>query len=251
MEFWRSEDYLLEGASGGSEDPITLLPFCGTEELRTACLQWQGEGPDPWMELRRVQHEFLEGKIRALIQKLPRPRQRAGRVLVPVREADPAHRLDSTKPGIQGPVMQAVYGLDHVEDHGRQCQEAPAPDLTTTSHPEPSRQGDTALSPTNNTQGRTLKRLTTNFRTSTVSRCRSPRRVLVRVQEAEPCHRLELQDTKPELEPVPAAQDEDDLEVLEGCEEQRETAPKRKRGWLQHLLSCFRWTARKSRKGDL
>ncbi|KAG9278392.1 hypothetical protein AMEX_G6264 [Astyanax mexicanus] len=218
MEFWRSEDYLLEGASGGSEDPITLLPFCGTEELRAACLQWQGEGPDPWMELRRVQHEFLEGKLRALMEKLPRPRQRAGRVLVPVREADPAHRLDSTKTGIQGPVIQAVYGLDHVEDHGGQCQEAPAPDLTTTSHPEPSR---------------------------------SPRRVLVRVQEAEPCHRLELQDTTPELEPVPAAQDKDDLEVLEGCEEQRETAPKRKRGWLQHLLSCFRWTARKSRKGDL
>ncbi|XP_022534165.1 uncharacterized protein LOC103039994 [Astyanax mexicanus] len=186
-----SEDYRLEG----------------TEELRAACLQWQGEGPDPWMELRRVQLEFLEGKLKALIQKvesqcaqdplillpscgteepdlwmklrrvqlkflegklkalsekLSCPRRHVGRVLVPVREAAPAHRLDSTKPDITGPIAQ--------------CQEAPDPDLTTTtSHPEPSSQGDTALSPTTNTQRRSLKRIVTHFRTSIVSRFRSPR----------------------------------------------------------------------------
>ncbi|XP_049341896.1 uncharacterized protein LOC111192730 isoform X1 [Astyanax mexicanus] len=134
-------------------------------------------------------------------------------------EAAPAHRLDSTEPDIPGPVAQ--------------CEEAPAPDLTTTSHPEPSSQGDTALSPTTNTQCRSLKRPVTNFRTSVVCRFRSPRRVLVQVEEADPSHRLDLQDTKPELEPVPAAQDEDDLEndveVLE-LEHHRpgETAPNRK-----------------------
>ncbi|XP_049319450.1 uncharacterized protein LOC111193934 isoform X1 [Astyanax mexicanus] len=324
MEFWRSEEHRLEGASGGSGDPFILLPFCGTEELRAACLQWQGEGPDPWTELRRVQHEFLEGKLRALIQKveshcardpttllpfceepdpwmelrrvqheflegklraliqkveshcardpptllpvceepdpwtelrrvqlkflegklkaliekqLSCPRRRVGSVLVPVMEAALAHRLDSTEPDLPGPVAQ--------------CEEAPAPDLTTTSHPEPSSQGDTALSPNNNTQRRSLKRPVTNFRSSFVCRFRSPRRVLVQVEEADPSRRLDLQDTKPELEPVPAAQDEDDLEndveVLE-LEHHRpgETAPNRKRGWLQHLLSCFRWKARKS-----
>ncbi|XP_049334954.1 uncharacterized protein LOC111193144 [Astyanax mexicanus] len=280
MEFWRSEEHRLEGASGGSGDPFILLPFCGTEELRAACLQWQGEGPDPWTELRRVQHEFLEGKLRALIQKveshcardpptllpfceepdpwtelrrvqleflegklkaliqkLSCPRRHVGSVLVPVMEAAPAHRLDSTEPEIPAPVAQ--------------CEEAPAPELTTTSHLEPSSQGDTALSPTTNTQCRSLKRPVTNFRSSFVSRFRSPRRVLVQVEEADPSHRLDLQDTKPELEPVPAAQDEDDLEndveVLE-LEDHRpgERAPNRKRGWLQHLLSCFRWKARKS-----
>ncbi|XP_049337770.1 uncharacterized protein LOC111195941 isoform X1 [Astyanax mexicanus] len=265
MEFWRSEEHRMEG----------------TEELRAACLQWQGEGPDPWMELRRVQHEFLEGKLRALIQKveshcacdpptflpvceepdpwtelrrvqceflegklkaliekqLSCPRSHVVSVLVPVMEAAPANRLDSTKPDIPGPVAQ--------------CEEAPAPDLTTTSHPEPYSQGDTALSPTINTQCRSLKRPVTNFRTSFACRFRSPRRVLVQVEEADPSHRLDLQDTKPELEPVPAAQDKDDLEndveVLE-LEHHRpgETAPNRKRGWLQHLLSCFRWKARKS-----
>ncbi|XP_049336668.1 uncharacterized protein LOC111193387 isoform X1 [Astyanax mexicanus] len=319
MEFWRSEDYLLEGASGGSGDQFILLPFCGTAELRDSCLQWQGEGPDPWMELRRVQHEFLEGKLRALIQKveshcacnppillpfcgteelrdtclqwqgegpdpwkelrrvqheflegklrafiekLSSPRRHGGRVLVPVMEAAPAHRLDSTKPDVPGPVAQALCDSDHVEDNGRekmlepppkiQCQEAPAPELTTTSHPQPSSQGDTAPSLTTNTKSRSLKLLATNLKTSIVCRSRSSRRVLVQVLEAEPTHRLDLQGTKPELEPVPAAQDEDDLEVLEvedhrpGCDERRETAPKRKTGWLQHLLSCFRWTARKS-----